>query len=183
MTEPTQLVIGDSMLWERTESQYSAQEWHGVYTLFNVANNYTIKAGANYNAFAVFVGASVTNKWSAGAYDWTFHVTNINNPEIRHTLANGRMRLLPNPALGAAIDGRSHAERMLVLIEAAIEGKASADQLALLKASHNNRDFEQNPELLMKWRDVYKGEVRRAEQETAMRRAERSPNVVRVRFN
>ena len=183
MIEPTQLVIGDSMAWERTESQYSALEWQGVYTLFNVANNYTIKADAHYNAFAVFVGASVTSKWSAGAYDWTFHVTNINDPEIRHTLANGRIQLLPNPELGAAIDGRTHAERMLVLIEAAIEGKASADQLALLKASHNNRDFEQNPELLIKWRDIYKGEVQRNEYEAALRRGERSPNVVRIRFN
>ena len=183
MLEPETLTAGDSAEWLRTEPLYPASEWQGTYALFSATHVYGFTATDHADAHRVQVGASTTAAWVAGRYDWVFYLTHKVDAERRISLAQGKLTVLPNPASQQPVDGRSHAARMLDLIEAAIEGKATSQQLDLLRAAHNNRDFERNPELLMKWRELYSAEVRREHRQTLLASgAGQAGTRLRVRF-
>lgn len=171
MIEPETLTLGDSAEWVRTVPGYPSSAWAGAYALFGAENVYSFATSPDPHdpdAHSVLVGSSVTAAWVAGKYDWTFYLTNKTDPERRITVTAGKITLLPNPATLQPHDGRSHAARMLDLIEAVLEGKASTRQLDTLRITHNNRNIEQNPQLLMDWRNHYRAEVRREQQQAAL---------------
>jgi len=184
MNEPTVLTAGDSAEWVSNHPDYPATDWDGHYALFNVDHTYSFTTTNDGDGgHAVSLSSGTTALWMPGRYDWTFYLVNKTNASKRKSLGTGKITVLPDPAQSTPMDGRTHSRRMLDAIEAVIENKATKNQLDLIRASHNGRDFESNPELLMKWRESYAAEVRREEQRDALARGERNRDMrVRVRF-
>ena len=79
-------------------------------------------------------------------------------------------------------DGRSHAQIMLDAIEAALEGRATNNQLDLVKGQFGDRATERNAAALIAARDKYKAEVASEQQAEAISRGEGLPNKIKTRF-
>jgi len=107
---------------------------------------------------AFSVAAVDTASWAAGAYWYSLRATD--GTEV-HEIETGTLSVAPDlAAVSAEHDGRTHAERVLEAIEAVIEGRASKDQDSY---RINNRELRRTPvSQLLKLRDVYRQEVRRA---------------------
>jgi hypothetical protein len=102
--------------------------------------------------------ATDTSAWAAGAYWYSLRATD--GTEV-HEIETGTLTVAPDlAAVSVEYDGRTHAERVLEAIEAVIEGRASKDQDSY---RINNRELRRTPvSQLLKLRDVYRQEVRRA---------------------
>jgi len=102
--------------------------------------------------------AAETANWIAGAYWYSLRATD--GADV-HEIETGTLTVEPDLArVAEGYDGRGHAERVLEAIEAVIEGRASKDQDSY---RINNRELRRTPvSQLLKLRDVYRQEVRRA---------------------
>jgi hypothetical protein len=70
--------------------------------------------------YRIQVGSSTTATWAAGAYNWARWVEQIG---MRMSLGEGEIQIMEDPAQRAAgYDGRTHTQKVLAQIEAAIEG-------------------------------------------------------------
>lgn len=122
--EPTQLHAGDSVAWERAVPGYPAADgWRLFYALIGPAQ-YVLEAIAA-EPYRIEATAADTAAWSPGAYRWAAFVERA---DTRKTVATGRLEVSPNLATAEPYDVRSHAERMLALIEAALEKRIPKDQ-------------------------------------------------------
>lgn len=74
------------------------------------------------NAYSVTVAASSTAGYIAGVYQYLARVTLAG---VVHTVDSGVVILLPNVATASTGALQSHAEKMVALIEAAIEANAA----------------------------------------------------------
>lgn len=122
--EPTQLHAGDSIAWARAARAFpSADGWSLVYSLRGPGSlDLTSTGGEPYQFTA---SASATKSLPPGVYRWACYA--IRNDE-RRTLASGELTVLVDLLEAGTFDGRSHARRMLDLIEAALEKRIPKDQ-------------------------------------------------------
>lgn len=131
--EPTELVGGDTWTWRKAVSEFPASAgWQLAYRLAgesDLAIAWGTHVSADGDGFLVLVPAASTGK-PAGTYVLTGFVTKGSE---RYTLldADGRplevvVTVLANPA--TAVNAKSHDETVLALINAALEGRLSADQ-------------------------------------------------------
>ncbi len=162
-TEPSLIVIGDTVQWTTTVPDYPATDgWTLKYSFQlpgSAATPISITATTSGAGYAVSVAASTSDDWTAGAYVWTKFVDGVSSE--RHVVGNGTVSLVPNPA---AAMGTTHATRTLAIIEAALEGRLprglemyTIDGQQVQKLTH---------EALSRLRDKYKAEVK-AEQDAA----------------
>ncbi|OCX94695.1 MAG: hypothetical protein BCV62_16060 [Pseudomonas sp. K35] len=122
--EPTTLHAGDSVSWERLEPAYLAGAGWSLRYVFTGPERHQVVAigGAPYR---VELSAGTTATWAPGLYRW---VALAVNGDERVTVANGRLEVSPNLETAEPLDARSHAERMLDLVEAALEKRIPKDQ-------------------------------------------------------
>jgi hypothetical protein len=181
MIEPGRIAAGDSLSWTRSLTDYKAGDgWTLHYALLNAAGAYTIDSTADGDNHAVSVTSATTTAWAAGRYDWTAYVTHTDGR--RKSLFTGVIIITPDLTSGTPYDGRSHARKMLDAIEAAIENRATADELDLLKGQFGPRAIERNSAELIVHRDKYRREVNNEERAAALARGEKSPRNIKIRF-
>jgi len=180
MNEPKKIAVGDNASWSRTLTDYPASIWTLHYSLFNASNAYNFDATANGDEHAVALLANTTEGWAPGRYDWTAYVTNVAND--RHVVATGVITLAPDPAAGVPFDGRSHARKMLEALEAALENRATSEDLDMIRGTYGDRTIERNPARLIELRDKYKQEVAAEDRQAAIKRGEKVPRGTKVRF-
>lgn len=122
--EPKTMVAGDSLQWDRLDlsGDYPPASWTLTYYLTGPAN-LTITADENGDAYEVRVEASETAGLPAGTYRLRGFVSDGTD---RWPVYKGRMTVEANPATVAP--GGTHAEKMLVLIESALEGRLPKDK-------------------------------------------------------
>jgi len=180
MIEPGKIAAGDSLAWSRSLKDYLASDgWVLHYALFNATAAYTIDSAADGDDHAISIPATTTAEWDAGRYDWSAYVT---HPDGRKkSLFTGAIIITPDLTAGP-YDGRSHARKMLDAIEAVVEGRATANDLDLVRGQFNDRVIEREPERLIEWREKYKVEVLAEEQAAGIGRGERLPRSIKVRF-
>ncbi len=179
--EPGKIAAGDSLNWTRSLPAYPAGEGYTLhYALFNATAAYTIDSVADGDDHLVNVDGTETSSWTPGRYDWTAYVTGPNG--FRQSLFGGTMVVTPDLSSGAPYDGRSHARKMLDAIEAALEGRATADEMDLIKAQFGERAVERRSADLIVARNKYRTEVETEERAAALERGERRPRNIKVRF-
>lgn len=153
--EPASFRAGDFLTWLKSLPDYPANAgWTLAYTLINATVKITIAASASGAEHLVSVPAATTAGYAAGTYQWMARVTKAT--EI-YTVGSGSMIVQPNLAALTTFDGRSHAKKMLEVIEAACEGRASSTQLEL--EINGRRVRHMGPEELITWRSFYAAEV------------------------
>lgn len=123
--EPTQLHAGDSIAWARDARAYpSAAGWSLLFSLRGAAALDLTSTGGEPFQFAA--SASQTKALPAGVYRWACYAV---RQDERQTLADGELVVLADlQQQTGTLDGRSHARRMLDLIEAALEKRIPKDQ-------------------------------------------------------
>lgn len=156
-TEPISLRAGDTWQWTRENlSDYPATTWTLTYYFRNATSYFDIAATADGSTFAVSVALATTATRAPGWYDWTAFVTDCTE---RYQVGQGRLEVLPDPAGAVAHDGRTFARRMLDYIEAALESRASTDQLDLITAQLENRSLTRDKAGMLSLRDRFRAEV------------------------
>lgn len=122
--EPTQLHAGDSIAWERDVPAYpAAAGWSLRYVLSGPARH-VLEALAT-APYRIELAAADTASWAPGLYRW---VALAINGTQRLTVDSGTLEVAANLETAEPSDARSHAQRMLALIEAALEKRIPKDQ-------------------------------------------------------
>lgn len=122
--EPTQLHAGDSITWSREVPACPASAGWILRYVLSGPDRHVIeaKAGAPYQ---VELASEDTARWAPGLYRW---VALASRGVQRVTVASGSLEVAANLETAEPADARSHAQRMLALIEAALEKRIPKDQ-------------------------------------------------------
>ncbi len=158
--EPTAHRAGDTLAWRRSIVEYPATEgWVLAYALLSAsAPKITLTADADGADHLISVSAATTATWPAGPRTWSARVT---KGAEAYTLGIGTIEILPDIAVAASFDGRSHARKMLDAIEAALLNAATSAQLDVIEAEFNARRIKYDRAGLIKLRNLYRIEVAR----------------------
>jgi hypothetical protein len=155
-TEPLSVYAGDTWKWRREDlaSDYPASAWTLTYYLTRAASKVTIVATADGDNFVVTVAKATTAAIAAGSYFWAAFASSATE---RAKIDSGTIEVLPDLAASAALDRRTHGQKVLDAIEAVIEGRATVDQVGY---TIGGRRLDKTPiaDLLM-LRGHYKDEV------------------------
>lgn len=122
--EPTNLHAGDSVAWSRDVPAYPAADGWALQYVFSGPDRHSVDA-ISAAPYRVELSASDTASWAPGLYRW---VALVIKGDARLTVASGRLQVDPNLVTAEPGDVRSHAQRMLDLIEAALEKRIPKDQ-------------------------------------------------------
>lgn len=177
--EPGEIVVGDSAGWSVALNDYPAPDWVLHYAMFNKDSNQSFDAAADGTDHKVSLASATTGAWAAGRYDWSAYVTKGSE---RESVATGVFIIKADPSLGLNYDGRSHARKMLEAIEATLEGRATRQDIELMKGQYGERAIERDPDLLRKWRDEYKKEVKAEDDQVALRAGKTVSRSTKIRF-
>lgn len=129
-TEPDVLIAGDTWQWDKHVADYSAADgWQLSYVFqgterLPLAWSAEVVAHPNGVDFRVTVPADTTKGLTPGTLLWQAYVTKAAE---RHTVDSGSITLKANFATAAAGSQRTHAEKTLAVLKAAIEGRLTAD--------------------------------------------------------
>lgn len=122
--EPSNLHAGDSIAWTRDVPAHPASDGWSLQYVLNGPERYTIAAiGAA--PYRVELAASDTASWLPGLYRW---VAMAAKGDERVTVSAGLIQIEPNWETATPADVRTHAARMVALIEAALEKRIPKDQ-------------------------------------------------------
>lgn len=129
--EPTEVVAGDTWLWQVRYGDYPTSEgWTLSYTFRGVGELDTAaaEASATDDLWTITVAASRTDDIPPGRYVWAAYMTGASSyAGRRHEVARGVVTVTANAAATAAGDLQTHAERMVTLIRDALEGRITDD--------------------------------------------------------
>jgi hypothetical protein len=127
--EPDSIRAGDSAYWQISLSSYPANDgWTLSYSLTKEPTGEVIAvtSTASGSDFLVNTGPGTTQGWQPGRYRI---LRTVSGTLGTFSSWVGHVTILPNLALGGAGDTRSHARRVLDMIEAVMEQRASDDIL------------------------------------------------------
>jgi len=158
--EPTVITAGDTIKWTKSlGSDYPATTYTLKYRLHLrnavAAEPITITAAADGADYSITVAAATSAAYTAGEYDW---YSWVESGTERYSIDSGRLTIKPDPEeVAAGTDLRSHAEKMLDLIETVLESGATSDQKRI---KINDREIEKYTfEELLDLREYYKKAV------------------------
>jgi hypothetical protein len=177
--EPEKLTSGVTWKWKKTISDYPASEWALTYYLRkDGASATSFSAAADGDSYLVTVAAATTAAYASGIYDFIGWV--IKGTE-KYEVFNSMIEVLPNPTNTSAYDPRSHARRVMELLEAAMEGRVpnGMESYSIGGRSINKIPLSQLREL---W-EKYKQDVVMEEQAERLVNGRRSGKNIGVRFN
>lgn len=136
-----------------------ADGWDLAFFLVSRTRQIRLCAIPDCDSHRLLVDSMTSSMWAPDRYVWQACVERIGD---RHTVASGRIEILPNLATSfGGADLRSHARRTLEAIEATIEGRASSDILSYQIAGRELRKIPLTE--LLTLRDHYRRDVRAEE--------------------
>lgn len=124
--EPKTLHAGDSVAWSRDVPAYPPADGWALRYVFNGPQVMEVAAFADAGDYRVEIAASATANYPPGRYRWAAYV--IGPGDERYTIDTGDLVVYPNWLTAEPGDVRSHARRMLDLVEAALEKRIPKDQ-------------------------------------------------------
>lgn len=122
--EPINLHAGDSVEWSRIVPAYTSDLGWALHYVLNGPERYEIAATGG-AAYGVRLSAADTAGWAPGLYRW---VAMVVKDDQRVTVDTGTIQIEPNWETASPVDVRTHAARMVALIEAALEKRIPKDQ-------------------------------------------------------
>ncbi|RMO79806.1 hypothetical protein ALQ33_200093 [Pseudomonas syringae pv. philadelphi] len=122
--EPKQIHAGDSAIWSRAVPDRPASAGWGLRYVLSGPERHTVEALPT-TPYQVEIKAETTAIWAPGLYRW---VALAFRGEQRLTVATGTLEVGANLETADPVDARSHAQKMLTLIEAALEKRIPKDQ-------------------------------------------------------
>jgi hypothetical protein len=158
-TEPLTLVAGDFIAWKRTDlgTDYPPASYALTYSarLDSAGTEIAITASESGDDYLIEVASATSAAWTVGFYTWQAYITRTSD-SARITISTGRFEILANRD-AATTDPRTHARKMLTLIEALLEGRAVSDVDQYEIAGRSLRKM--NIRELQEWRNRYRAEL------------------------
>ena len=180
--EPTSFMAGDTIQWKIAPSLYPTSEGWACTYQFRGPSTQTITATVSNSVYNLSLSATLSAALVPGEY-WLFGFVSLAGEQ--HKFYEGRVTVYANQrTLTGAYDGRTHAEKTLAAIEAAIEGNASREEkMYLVRTGDGERRIEFCDKMeLIKMRGFY---VQLVQQEKAALRISQglgSGNKILTRF-
>lgn len=169
--EPDEITAGDLVTWKKSLPDYPAGDgWILSYALVNSAGYISITGTADDDDHLISVAATTTAAYPAGTYTIQGYVTKAAE---RYRVYKGDIIIRPDLAQATGgLDNRSHARKMLDLIEAALEALTAGTMrsTSILGTTYTRKDEE----ALSRLRDRYLTEYR-AEQNAERLAAGKKP--------
>lgn len=161
--EPLILAVGDSWEWEKSLSDYPADDgWSLSYYLINSTNKITVSTSASGAKHVVDVPAATTAGYTAGDYKWYSYIT---KGADRYKVDEGEIEITPDVATVATLDTRTKAQEYLALIDSLLAGHTSASYTISTpdgsSRTLNRHDRQQLEDARTKWQAVRNMEIRR----------------------
>lgn len=148
---PSDFAIGESLSWKKTYSDYPADDgWTLNYYFRGVGEGFDVEADAEGSSFIVTVPKTLTENMSVGRYSFQAFVAK--GDEVIEVDA-GEVSVFPSLSAltpSTSYDGRSQNEKILEAIDAALEGKATKDQLDYSIGDRQLRRYDINEMLKMR---------------------------------
>ena len=181
--EPEKLTAGMTWKWNKTISDYPASEWTLTYYLrINGSTAVSFSATADGDTFIMTVPITTTQSIGAGIHDFIgVAIKTSVTPNEKIIVFDGALEVLPNPFNSSAYDPRSHARRVMELIEAAMEGRIpnGMESYSIGGRSLNKIPLGQLRELYEK----YKQDVEQEVQAERLANGRKSGKNIGIRFN
>lgn len=128
--EPKEIVAGDTIAWDISDTHYPASTYVLTYALRGPSViNITAAAAGNDHQIRITAATSLT--WvKPGVYWWAAYMT---NGLERYLFREGQITIKENLAAitGKIYDGRTHVKKVLDAIEAVLEARATQDQVTM----------------------------------------------------
>lgn len=127
--EPKTVVAGDTVQWTRSEPNYLPEDgWTLAYVFTSAVEVFSVTATDNGDrTHLATISAATSAAFAPGEYRWQ---ASVSKAAERHTVAWGATEVLADYASSPPADTRSTARRLLDAVEAALETRASSDQLS-----------------------------------------------------
>jgi DNA-binding ferritin-like protein (Dps family) len=180
--EPSEITAGDLTQWRREDlSDYD----NSLYTLTysarlsgTGATEITVTATADGSDYIVSIGSTVTAAMATGHYYWQAYLTRDSDSE-RIVIGSGTWKVLENLDTDTS-DPRSHARKMVDMLEAVLENRATNDVINY--AIGARQITKMLPDELTKWRAHYRSELATEDAKIARDRGDPNPNHITARF-
>lgn len=180
---PYEFYAGDTVIWqiENLNTDYS-NSTHTLTYKFRLENNgsttFSVDATADGNNYKITLSASTTASITEGKYNFISYVTRTSD-NARVTVDRGMIEVKPNLASSTS-ETRSHAKKMLDLIESLLEGKATKDvsSYSIAGRSLNKMGVSE----LLEWRNYYKAEYNRELSKQRNENEDGSGNTIKISF-
>lgn len=182
--EPSEVVVGDFIQWKRTDiaAIYDPAEYSAEYVarITGGGENEIKLAGTVYNgAFLFTVPSALSADFSAGEYHWQLEITQTSSGN-RLVVDTGAFVAVPDLDSNQA-DPRIHAERMVALLEKALEDKAAGGDVA--EYSINGRSLKKmSYEEIYSLRSKYRKEVVYYRNKELVKRGKKNGATIKVTF-
>lgn len=139
--EPAKIYAGDTLAFSRTFADYPASDgWSLSYLMRLPGGDAQTFAGTpNGAAFDVTVAASTTAEWGPGTYAW---VARVSKAGAVYVVGSGSLEVLPDPSSATPFDPRTHEQKCLDAIKAALEGRVGDP---VVKYKIGDREAERIP--------------------------------------
>jgi hypothetical protein len=179
---PAKLMAGDSVSWKRSFPDYPAPAWVLTYALVNKDFSYIITGTDDGSDHLVEISAETSLLWESGVYFWKAILTN-SSLEERYTVEEGRIEILADYATApdkTSVDPRSHAQKVIDILEPVIEGKVSKDvaNYAIAGRSLSTMSMTEIRETYIFYKQIRASEIKREK----IRQGKRTGNRIKVRF-
>lgn len=153
--EPELVYAADTVGWTISHSDFPSDTYTLKYYLTGPAGESITLTGSAYNSTTDHIiseASTTTTAWTYGIYKWRKYFEATVGGVFRKYFAGEGFLTIKTAA------GKSHAKIMLDLIEAALEGRATAKDLDFIGKSIGDTSVSKKPELLRQWRDYYRNE-------------------------
>ncbi len=182
--EPDEIVAGDLLRWRRTDlsNDYDPTLYTLKYSARLAAVTSTeveITATSDTTGFYVDEASATTAAYAVGDYYWQAYITRIADSE-RILVDSGEWRILSNFDVDTPADPRSHAKRMVDMIESVIENRADSDVIYYMIGGRAVSKMPAGE--LTKWRDYYLAEYNREQKANDVARGKSNQSSITVRF-
>ena len=180
---PYEFYAGDTVIWqiENLNTDYS-NSTHTLTYKFRLENNgsttFSVDATADGNNYKITLSASTTASITEGKYNFISYVTRTSD-NARVTVDRGMIEVKPNLASSTS-ETRSHAKKMLDLIESLLEGKATKDVSSYSIAGRSLNKMSVSE--LLEWRNYYKTEYNRELSKQRNENEDGSGNTIKISF-
>jgi len=182
--EPTKVVVGDFIQWKRTDiaSIYDPLEHSAEYVARITGggeNEIKLSGSAYQNSFLFVVPSADSADFSEGEYHWQLEITQTSSGN-RIVVDTGSFVAVPDLDNNQS-DPRIHAERMLALLEQALEAKAAGGDVA--EYTVNGRSLKKMTYgEIYELRSMYKKEVVHYRNQELVKRGKKNGATIKVKF-
>ena len=181
---PSVLFAGDKLEFTESESDYKASDgWTMKYKLINSSTSITdLVSTADGDDHKFSITSAVSADWETGFYRFLRYAQKDSTYEH---LDRGVVEVKPDIIALSTWDFRTHARKTLEAIEAAIERRATKEQMSIaigVRGSSRQLQYLTMDELI-KARNYYQNLVNREDQKELIAQGKSPGNKVLIQFN